>query len=375
MNLKIWQKILLIVSLPVIFEIIFVATLAALLLQTQELSDRFEASKTALLQYHAAEETLIQTAFSLININKVSETEFSREFDELQAKLHNFHHIVESTFGVRPELKDALEPVPELVHGCEKLIEQIKVMMRSPPEKRHDMQKQLEPQLVVMVLNMKPVSDRVAQAENAMHVYAPAELAAQRESVMIAIGLGLIFSLIISCGAGILFFRNIAKRFSIIEENAQRVALGQQLQPPLKDQDEIGQLDAALHSAASLVEDARKKEFAILEQSVDVLCSLDRRLRIVDVGASVSRAWKYNADELIGRSILTMVPELERTRLTTLMLENMTSEKEFEFECQLLTGNGNIRDILWKTSWSQSDKIFYCVAHDVTERRALARQK
>jgi PAS domain S-box-containing protein len=375
MNLKIWQKILLIVSLPVIFEIVFVATLATLLLQTQELSDRFEASKSALLQYHAAEETLIQTAFSLININKLSEADFSREFEDLHSKLHNFHSIVESTFGVRPELKEALEPVPELIHGGEKLIDQIKDILRSPPEKRGDLQKQLEPQMIIMVINMKPVSDRVAQAENALHVHAPAELAAQRESVMLTIGVGLIVSLIISGGAGFLFFRNIAKRFAIIEENAQRVALGQQLLPPLTDQDEIGQLDAALHSAASLIEDARKKEFAILEQSVDVLCSLDRRLRIVDVGASVSRAWKYTADELIGRSVLTLVPEFERTRLTTLLLENMTTEKEFEFECQLRTGNGNIRDILWKTSWSQSDRIFYCVAHDVTERRALARQK
>ncbi|MBS2000729.1 MAG: PAS domain S-box protein [Cyanobacteria bacterium SZAS LIN-5] len=375
MNLKIWQKILLIVSLPVIFEIVFVATLATLLLQTEQLSDRFETSKSALVKFHAAQEALIQATFSLTNINKLTEQEFSREFDDLRENLRNFHKSLDMTFGVRPELKDALEPVPDLIHGGENLIDRIKKMLRGSPDERADMRRQLEASMIILVLNMKPVSDRVAQAEYSMHVNAPAELAAQRNAVMIAIGMGLIVSLIISTGAGALFFRNVARRFRIIEENAQRVALGQQLQAPLNDDDEIGELDAALHEAANLIEDARKKEFAILEQSVDVLCSLDRRLRIVDVGASVSRAWKYTPDELIGRSVLTLVPELERTRLTTLLLENMASEKEFEFECPLRTGNGNIRDILWKTSWIQADKIFYCVAHDVTERRALARQK
>ncbi len=375
MNLKIWQKILLIVSLPVIFEIVFVVTLATLLLQTEQLSDRFEASKIALRKFHAAEETLILATFSLTNIRQLSEEQFSRDFEGLRTKLRMFHEELESTFGVRPELREALEPVPELIHAGENLIDQIKLMLRGTPAERDAMRKKLEPQMIIMVINMKPVSDRVTQAENAMHIHAPAELAAQRESVMITIGVGLIVGLIISGGAGALFFRNVARRFRVIEENAQRVALGRELLEPLEEQDEIGQLDAALHSAATLIEDAKKKEFAILEQSVDVLCSLDRRLRIVDVGASVSRAWKYTADELIGRSVLTLVPEMERTRLTTLLLENMSTEKEFEFDCPLRTANGNIRDILWKTSWIQADKIFYCVAHDVTERRALARQK
>ncbi len=172
-----------------------------------------------------------------------------------------------------------------------------------------------------------------------------------------------------------LFFRGIVKRLQIIEDNAHIVALGKELPPTLRDQDEIGQLDEALHQAANIISDAKKKEFAILEQSVDVLCSLDRRLRIVDIGESVFRAWKHSADELIGRSILTLVPEMERTRLTTLLLDGMSTEKDFEFECQLKTGVGTVRDILWKMNWSQVDRIFYCVAHDVTERRALARQK
>lgn len=375
MNLKIWQKILLIVSLPVIFEIVFVATLATLLLQTEQLSDQFETSKSTLLRYHQAEEALLQGFFKFITIDTNSEGEYAAEFDFLIDKLRYYENSISNTFGVRPEIRDAFEEVPELFNNAAQLIDKFKLIFKHPPGERRALAKKLEPEMLGMVLVIKPLSDRIAIAEREMQLRAPSELLSRRSYVITTTIAGLILSLVISCSAAFLFFRNIQKRLQIIEDNAHNVALGKELLPALTDQDEIGQLDAALHEAAALISDAKKKELSILEQSIDVLCSLDRRLRIVDIGESVYRAWKHTADELIGRSILTLVPEQERTRLTTLLLDGMSTEKEFEFECQLNTGQGSVRDILWKMNWSQNDRIFYCVAHDVTERRALARQK
>ncbi|MBS1956383.1 MAG: PAS domain S-box protein [Cyanobacteria bacterium SZAS-4] len=375
MNLKIWQKILLIVSLPVIFEIVFVATLAALLLQTEQLSDQFENSKSALLRYHVAEEALLQGFFQFITVDTRAANDYSKEFDYLIEKLRFYERSISNTFGMRVEIRDAFEEVPELFNNAAKMIDKFKVIFKQPPSMRRDLVKEQEPEILGMMLVIKPLSDRIARGERQMQMSAPTELLSKRSSVIATTIVGLVISLIISCGAAYLLFRNIAKRLQIIEANAHNVALGKELLPALKDQDEIGQLDAALHEAADLISDAKKKEFAILEQSIDVLCSLDRRLRIVDIGESVYKSWKQSADELIGRSILTLVPEQERTRLTTLLLEGMSTEKEFEFESQLKTGLGNVRDILWKMNWSQNDRIFYCVAHDVTERRALARQK
>jgi PAS domain S-box-containing protein len=375
MNLKIWQKILLIVSLPVIFEIVFVATLAALLLQTEQLSDQFDSSKAALLRYHGGEEALVQGILTLSSVDSRSKNDFSREFGFLIERMQVFKKSVVSTFGVREEIKDALQDVPDMFDHFTRIIERIKYIFTQPPDDRIRLIKSLETDILTVMMEVKPIADRIDAGEEQMHQKAPGELAAWRSYVMFATVIGLSFNFILSLGIALLFFRNIAKRLQVIEENAHRVASGKELQAPLKDQDEIGQLDAALHKAASLILDARKKEFAILEQSVDVLCSLDRRLRIVDIGASVSKAWQHQADELLGRSVLTLVPEIERTRLTTIFLEGSASEKEFEFESQLVSGDTRIKDMLWKTKFSQTDKMFYCVAHDVTERRALARQK
>ncbi len=375
MNLKIWQKILLIVTLPILFEIVFVVTLAALLLKTEQLSDQFDSSKSALLRYHGAEEALVQGLLTLSAIDLKSDKDFSREFDFVLEKLRVYQKSVSSSFAIRQEIREAFAELPEMFDHSAKMLERIKLIFRHPPSERTELGKELQPDAVAMMVEAKPISDRIAAGEAQMHLKAPSELNMWRWYVSITTVAGLVLNLIISICIAILFFRNIAKRLEIIEENAHRVASGKPLQAPLNDKDEIGQLDAALHKASDLVQDARKKEFAILEQSVDVLCSLDRRLRIVDIGESVLKAWQHRADELLGRSMLTLVPPLERERLTTLLLEVSATGKETEFECQLVCGDTTVKDILWKVTWTQPDKMFYCVAHDVTERRVLARQK
>jgi signal transduction histidine kinase len=51
------------------------------------------------------------------------------------------------------------------------------------------------------------------------------------------------------------------------------------------------------------------------------------------------------------------------------------SSVDAEFESQLLCKDGSIKDILWKVNWAQSGQSFYCVAHDISERRAAERMK
>lgn len=375
MHLKIWQKILLIVSLPVLFEIVFVVTFVTLLLRTEQLADQFESSKRALLRYHAAEDSLLAGLLNISTIETTSQYTFSEEFDRLEEGLNKYQQSVASTFGIRPEIKEAFDQVPEMFDHSAELIANVKVIFQSPPEERREKMQSLETQALTLMMEAKPLSDRVNSAESHMQKNARIELDDMNKKVIAVTLLGLAFNITFALASAFLAFRNIRKRLTIIEQNAQRVAVGRELNAPFLQQDEVGELDAALHKAAGLIMDARKKEFAILEQSVDVICSLDRRLRIVHIGDSVRKAWKYEADELLGRSLLTLVPEAERTRVTTLLSDGTKSEKEFEFETELNTGNNLVKDISWKTNWSQEDKTFYVVAHDVTERRALARQK
>jgi len=52
--LRIWQKILLILAVPILFQIVFVAILAVMLFHTEHVSDQFARSKRVMLSFDAA---------------------------------------------------------------------------------------------------------------------------------------------------------------------------------------------------------------------------------------------------------------------------------------------------------------------------------
>jgi len=42
-----------------------------------------------------------------------------------------------------------------------------------------------------------------------------------------------------------------------------------------------------------------------------------------------------------------------------------------DFVNRLTKKDGTLVDVLWSASWSESDKIMFCVAHDVTDRTRM----
>ena len=169
------------------------------------------------------------------------------------------------------------------------------------------------------------------------------------------------------------FSRNIQSRFYVIEENANRIAIRKTLTPPIPGTDELSSLDQALHQAATQINGRRDRELAILNKAADVLSSIDKQLRFTAVGASATSAWHYSPDDLLGRSLLTLLPAGDAAKLTA-DLEKLRPGSEIACEMVFHCGDGSDKDFLWKIS-KMDNGAFYCSARDITERRAVERVK
>src|SRR5262249_29694516 len=51
------------------------------------------------------------------------------------------------------------------------------------------------------------------------------------------------------------------------------------------------------------------------------------------------------------------------------------SDKTEALEARIKQKNGNIVDVLWSLHWVQSEQSFFCVGHDITERKEVERLK
>jgi len=108
-----------------------------------------------------------------------------------------------------------------------------------------------------------------------------------------------------------------------------------------------------------------------MDNSQDVICTMDEWGRFVSVSAACEQLWGYTPAELIGRPYIEFVCPEDR-EMTNQVAEVLRLDGKFtDFVNRYTRKDGTLVDVLWSASWSETDKIMFCVAHDVTDRARI----
>ncbi len=144
---------------------------------------------------------------------------------------------------------------------------------------------------------------------------------------------------------------------------------------PLVGTDEIAELDRTLHKAGKQLKDFQKKELAILNNAADVVTSLDRRLRFLAIGESAERIWGYVPDDLIGKSIMTILSGATAGSAPDAFESIAKSGTDTDVTTIVKCKDGTLKDFLWTVNWSGEAQEFVCVVHDVTAIKTIEKLK
>lgn len=108
----------------------------------------------------------------------------------------------------------------------------------------------------------------------------------------------------------------------------------------------------------------------MVDHSLDIICSVDGTGRFVNVSGACERIWGYPPEQLVGRAYIELVhPEdVERTNLAAAEIVGGTETRNFEN--RYIRNDGGVVSMMWSARWSTEQQMFFCVAHDVTERKA-----
>jgi len=182
-------------------------------------------------------------------------------------------------------------------------------------------------------------------------------------------------NLILSVSMAIAFTRGITSRLMVLLENTFRLSSDQSLLQPLPGTDEIARLDTVFHVMNEALISARQKERAVVDNAVDVICSLDKDQRFTAVNPAASQTWGYSPDQLLGQSIQDiLLPDSVAPTIST-MHRAMEEGVQVSFENDIKHSLGTVVYMLWSVRWSQSEQIFSCVAHDITTGKEIAQLK
>jgi PAS domain S-box-containing protein len=118
----------------------------------------------------------------------------------------------------------------------------------------------------------------------------------------------------------------------------------------------------------NLVE-TRKREQAIFEKAVDVICVIGVDGRFLSISPSVSRAWGYAPEDLIGKALSDYAVSDNSAKTLETALGSPYSIDRISFDNCLRKKNGDLIDLSWSAHWSAQGDGLFCVAHDISERK------
>lgn len=174
---------------------------------------------------------------------------------------------------------------------------------------------------------------------------------------------------------GQLFVRGITRRLAVLTENSHKLAAGIPLNPAMVGYDEIAVLDNVFHRMAGTLAESARKERAIIEHAVDVICSVDSELKFLAVNPASETVLGYKPEEMIGKYCLDFVVAEEREK-TTVALKNIIGDSAVvQLETRLVQKSGTVIDVLWSMQWSTEESALFCVVHDISGSKEIERMK
>jgi PAS domain S-box-containing protein len=105
-----------------------------------------------------------------------------------------------------------------------------------------------------------------------------------------------------------------------------------------------------------------------MDNSKDVIATVDFSGRFLMVSAAAREMWGYTPDELAGRHYTRIIFPEDIQKMDAMLTRIMAGEPVADFESRCLRQDGSFVYVLWSLSWSQAEQKLFIVAHDISER-------
>ncbi len=196
-----------------------------------------------------------------------------------------------------------------------------------------------------------------------------------RAKIEVIIQAAIAINFILAMIAIISFGLTLGKRFRVLFDNTMRIAANKPLNPPLKGGDEISKLDQVIHKMDQELVITRQRERAIIDNTAEIICSLDQAYRVLEVNSAVQKRLGYDEDDFRGSNFQSHVVPEQRQNAYGSLEQAKSGDDEHSFETQLVAKDGGVRDMEVTAQWSKADQGIFCILRDITARKESERLK
>jgi PAS domain S-box-containing protein len=370
------NKILLFCTLIVVFEMGFVGALAGMLRNAEREVEQERKARNVIADLDHVSVLVQKATLGFL-------TELDTAYDS-PSYYRNYTRYVDELALVVKNLRALVSESPEQVHA----VDDFEHTARRATAKMEAVRRAYVKHLIAnsdipqTKLSLSELSaDASDQSEKILDYYRSLQESGKkgqessRQQVKIALVVGVVLNLMIAIFLASALTRGIARRLSVINDNSLRLTLGRALNPELQGSDEIASVDKAFHRMATSLREAQARERAVVENAMDIICSIDFQRKFSAINPACREVMGYTQEELMGRRFIDLIVPEDRDNSTATLKQIAVDGAEVPLENQITRKDGSPVHILWSIRWSDHDNTFFCVGHDITERHEIERMK
>ncbi|MBX9686676.1 MAG: PAS domain S-box protein [Candidatus Obscuribacterales bacterium] len=363
-TLTLAQKGLVLVGVPLLFELIFVGMLATLLSHSESEALRVAQSRAIITKTNTLTKLIIEAGAALAGYSANRAKSYLEHYEAAVEQIPVEMEELRSLSADSPEQEERLEKIESSVEADLSMIKNIKREIdagRNDQDPFKTLQKFTD--------SLEQELDSFVRAERQIEKSSPQIQQRSKQMLNTLLWSGTALNVLLSLLMANLFYTGITGRLKILTDNTIRLARNESLNPPIAGSDEVAQLDRVFHEMAGALVEAARKEHSIIENALDVICSIDENGKFTAVSPASVQVFGYQPEELIGRRFteLILAEDIESTLDCTRRI--MLEQALLPFENRVVKKDGTLVNVLWSSYWSNQELCMFCVAHDISDRK------
>lgn len=258
LNLKISQRGFLLVSIPLVFELIFVFVLTQLISHAEAEMQREAHAKDVVRCIYKLQKDMLDCATAAISVNLTGDTISAQRFPLAYKWVQKDLDQLSGLIGQNPKQIARLTYARAVAERNLRLFDDLKNKHAEEATVTALIGSGVQySRMRSMIGQLGGATRDIIEEEERILAVSPVLQSQQRARVQQALTLGVGLNIILAVVMAMFFSRSITKRLETMSENSRRVARSDKLLPPVEGTDEIAQLDTTFHK---MVEDLRAAE-------------------------------------------------------------------------------------------------------------------
>ena len=375
MSLSLSKKAIILVTVPVLFEIGLVSTLASAFMQAEQARREENRARELTSHLNNIMALHLQRVAFLVLKNSAPSAVVDAKVKSLSSKMTSELVELVKLSQADSAQKDKWKTLVTMAKSLDDTFTLAKIYYSKDNKvaaafEFAKVQRYLD-QLIELCDELR---ESQAQLLNERHQ----QLLRSGQLIQMALYTAVLGSLVIAFGLLIYFNRGTSDRLKSLMETTRLLAAGQPPQRALSGDDELAKIDRQFHQLHASLVTLRGRERNILDNAAEIICSIDEDMRFSDINNAAKNIWGYSPSDLLGKRAIDLIQKQDQKAVVKALrdaAQKKENDNQVRFEAQVTRANGTTSDTEWSATYTADNRTLCCVIHDITQRKEIDRLK